>query len=314
MAVASAALTKFRPIGPGSRVALVAPASPFPRADFEAGLAELARLELVPVYDDRVFEREPIVAGPAALRGAALRDYFSRKDIDAILAVRGGYGSAETLPFLEAAAIRTSRKALIGYSDVTALHTFLTCHAQLASVHGPMIDGRLARGEVAYDRSSFLASVSSHAMGELAPAGLQVLRPGEARGPLFGGTLTQLPSSLGTPYAFDPPAGHILLIDEVGERPYRIRRMLTQLSQAGIVARAAAVVVGQLPRCDEPPGGPTGVSVFADHLHEFSGPVVAGFPTGHSTAPLISLPLGVSVRVIGRGSPMLVADDPAAAT
>ena len=88
---------------------------------------------------------------------------------------------------------------------------------------------------------------------------------------------------------------------------------MTQLSQSGILARAAAVVVGQLPRCDEPDGGPTGLSVFADHFHDFGGPVLAGFPTGHSTTPLISVPLGVAVRVIGRGAPMLVVDDAAAA-
>ena len=114
MAVASPALSglaRFRPIGPGSRVALVAPASPFLRADFDAGLAELGRLDLVPIYDDRVFARDPIVAGSATLRADALREYFARPDIDAILAVRGGYGSAETLPFLNASAIRGSLRA-----------------------------------------------------------------------------------------------------------------------------------------------------------------------------------------------------------
>ena len=293
-------------------MALVAPASPFARDEFEAGLQELERLGLVPVYDERVFERESIVAGSAELRAQMMREYFARPDIDAILAVRGGYGSAETLPLLDMAAIRTARTAFIGYSDVTAIHTFLTCHAGLMSVHGPMVEGRIGVGERGYDRRSFLGSLTAVPLGALTPPGIDVLRPGEASGPLFGGTLAQLTASLGTPFQFSPPAGNVLLLDEVGERPYRIRRMLTQLSQSGILAGSVAVVIGQLPRCDEPGGNPTGLSVFVEFFRHFPGPVIAGFPTGHTTTPLVSVPLGVDVRVLAGRAPGLVFDEAAA--
>jgi len=309
----SSGLARVRLVGPGSRVALVAPASPFSRAEFEAGLAELTQLDWEPVYDERVFERERIVAGPAAVRAAVLRDYLGRPDIHAVLAVRGGYGSAETLPFLDPAAIRAHRTALIGYSDVTSLHEFLTCHCGLVSIHGPMIEGRLATGESAYDRASLLAAVSSQPLGHLSPAGLEIVKSGEASGPLFGGTLTQLTASFGTPFHFNPPAGHVLLIDEVGERPYRIRRMLNQMTQAGVLGRASAIVIGQLPRCDEPGGEVTGRGVVVEHLRDFSGPVVFGFPTGHSTSPLITLPLGVRTHVVARGVPAIDVDEAAAA-
>ena len=139
-------LTRFRPVGPGSGIALVAPASPFLRADFDAGCRELERLGLRPLYDDRVFEREDIVAGSADSRARQIADAVNNPDVDALLAVRGGYGSVETLPALDAAAWRQRRTACIGYSDITSLHTFLTCHAGLTSVHGPMIEGRLAAG------------------------------------------------------------------------------------------------------------------------------------------------------------------------
>ena len=312
--VTAGGLARIRPLRAGSRIGLVAPASPFGRADFEAGLAELKRLGWLPVYDERVFEREAIVAGSAAVRAAALRDYLEREDVDAVLAVRGGYGSAETLPLLDPAAIRRRRTAFIGYSDVTSLHTFFTCHAGLVSVHGPMIEGRLAKGEAAYDRPSLVASLSADPVGRLAPDSLEIVNPGEASGALFGGTLTQLTASFGTPFKFDPPEGHILLLDEVGERPYRIRRMLNQMTQAGVFARAAAIVFGQLPQCDEPGGAVTAGGVIADYLQGFKGPVVFGFPTGHSTSPLISLPLGVRARVVARtGMPALVVDEAAAA-
>lgn len=313
MTVARPAMARFRPVGPGARIGLVAPASPFSRVEFDDGVRELERLGFVPIYDDRVFEREPIVAGPAENRAALFREYVRRADIDAILAVRGGYGSAEILPLLDLDAIKRSRICFIGYSDTTSIHTVLNCQAGLASVHGPMIAGRLGDGEGSYDPASFVAALSANPLGELAPEGLEILRPGETVGPLFGGTLSQLCASLGTPFAFDPPTGHVLLIDEVGERPYRIRRMLTQLAQSGLLARAAGIVIGQLPRCEEPGGEITGVSVLADLLRDFGGPVIAGFPTGHATTPLMTVPLGVPARVVGRERAALVFETAAAA-
>ena len=103
-------------------------------------------------------------------------------------------------------------------------------------------------------------------------AGLETIRPGEASGLLLGGTLTQLLASLGTPFAFAPPPGYVLFLDEVGERPYRLDRMVTQLRQAGLLARAAAVVIGELPRCDEPSGELTARAVMADCSRTFPGP------------------------------------------
>jgi muramoyltetrapeptide carboxypeptidase len=118
---------------------------------------------------------------------------------------------------------------------------------------------------------------------------------------------------MGTPYQFDPPAGCVLLVDEVGERPYRLRRLLTQLQQAGVFARARAVVIGQLPRCDEPGGGVTGRDVMTEAFRDFPGPVLSGFPTGHTTSALLTVPLGIDVRVVGRGTPGLVFEVAAAA-
>ena len=128
---------------------------------------------------------------------------------------------------------------------------------------------------------------------------------------LLGGTLTQLLASLGTPYAFDPPTGHVLFLDEVGERPYRLDRMVTQLKQTGLLARAAAVVIGELPRCDEPSGDPTARAVMADLFAGFPGPVLIGFPSGHTSGPAMTLPFGVAARVIGGATPRLVIEESA---
>ncbi len=305
-----AGLRKVRPVGPGSRVQLVAPASPFDRADFDAGLAELRRLDLEPVFDARVFERQDYVAGSAASRVAQLVEAWRRPDIDLLLAVRGGYGCIQMLPLLSSAALTGDAPAgVCGYSDITSLHVWLGCHAGVASIHGPMVDRRLAVGPAAYDAVTFLRSVSSTPLGELTPEGLEPLVRGEAAGPLFGGTLTQLLASLGTPFAFDPPQGYVLFLDEVGERPYRLDRMLVQAQQAGLLARASAVIVGQLPRCDEPDGTITARRVVAETLKEFPGPVLFGFPSGHTTTPLVTLPFGVHTRVVAGARPAVVVEE-----
>lgn len=296
-----AGLLKCRPVERGSAVALVAPASPFERTEFLAGVAELERLGFEPVYDESIFERQDFVAGSAAHRAQALQSAWRRADVHAIVAVRGGYGSVETLPLLDAEQIARARTAFIGYSDLTSLHAYLNTRVRLVSIHGPMIEGRLAQGPSAYDAASLLASLGREPMGELRCDEVEVVRPGEARGVIVGGTLTQLLASLGTPFEFEPPDGHVLFLDEVGERPYRLRRMLTQWRLSGRLARAAAIIVGQLPRCDEPGGGPTGASVVRDVLSDFPGPVLMGFPSGHTTTPFVTLPFGVDTLVSAHG-------------
>jgi muramoyltetrapeptide carboxypeptidase len=158
-----------------------------------------------------------------------------------------------------------------------------------------------SNGESAYDRESLLRAVTNVGpIGELTADGLEILRPGEATGPMFGGTLTQLVASLGTPHAFAPPPGYVLLLDDVGERPYRIDRMLTQLTASGLLGRAVAVVCGEFPGCDEPTGQATVRAVIDKAFEAFPGPVLFGFPTGHTTGPALTVPLGVETRVIGR--------------
>jgi muramoyltetrapeptide carboxypeptidase len=104
--------------------------------------------------------------------------------------------------------------------------------------------------------------------------------------------------------------GSVLFLDEVGERPYRLDRMVTQLRQTGILARASAIVVGQLPDCDEP-NGPTARSIMADVLADCPGPVLYGFPSGHATTPAMTLPLGVRCRVLGGSRPRLIVEESA---
>jgi muramoyltetrapeptide carboxypeptidase len=296
----------------GDRVALVSPASPFSREEFDRGVAELRALGFDPVYDQSVFARQGYLSGPAELRARAFRAAWADPSIAAVIGARGGYGSAQVLPLLDRAELRQSWKAFVGYSDLTALLTYLTTGCGIVAFHGPMVERRLSRGEEGYDRATFERALCEAApRGELTPASLECVRPGEAAGPLLGGTLTQIVASLGTRFAFDPDGPYVLLLDEVGERPYRLDRMVTQLRQAGLLAQAVAIVIGELPGCDEPSGEPTGRGVMADVLRDFPGPVVIGFPSGHTTGPSMTLPLGVSCRVIAAPRSRVIIEEPA---
>jgi muramoyltetrapeptide carboxypeptidase len=305
-------MRKPRALRQGDRIAIVAPASPFRREDFDAGVTELRHLGFEPVYDDRVFERRSYLSGPARLRASSWRDAWLDPAISALIAARGGYGSVHLLPFLDDDAIRHTAKMFIGYSDNTSLLIWLTLHCGIVSFHGPMIEGRFARGAEGYDRDTFARVLCrAEPAGEITHPAMEILRPGEARGMLVGGTLTQLVSSLGTPYAFSPPPGHVLFIDEVSERPYRIDRMLTQLRFSGILARASGIVFNELPRCVEPSGDLAIRTVIADCLAEFPGPVLFGLPSGHTPGATLTIPFGVQARVAASGVPALVIEEAA---
>jgi muramoyltetrapeptide carboxypeptidase len=272
----------------------------------ERGIAELRRLGFDAAYSPVVAARGLFSAGSPAERARDFQTAWTDPSVSALVALRGGYGSAQLLPLLDAGAIAASPKLFVGYSDTTAILTWLTCHAGVTALHGPMVDRRLSRGPAGYDEASFVRLLQGDVPLDLpCPDGV-VLHEGEAAGPLFGGTLTQLTASLGTPWAFVPPDGSVLFLEDVNERPYRIHRMLTQLVQAGLVSRARAIVLGQMPGCDEPGhGGPTALDAARDALEGFGGPVFAGFPSGHTTGACVSLPFGTTVRVHAQGPPSL---------
>jgi muramoyltetrapeptide carboxypeptidase len=289
-------------------MAIVAPASAFARDEFDRGVQEIERLGFVPVFDDSVFARASgYLAGTAESRAASFMKHWTDPEVAALVAVRGGFGSVHLLPLLDRARIAERPKLFIGYSDNTSLLSWLTCHCDMTVLHGPMLEGRLARGM--YDRRSFVELMTGGRGLSLTPEGVTILRDGEASGPLFGGTITQLAASLGTPFAFDPPEGCVLFLEEVNERPYRIDRLLTQLLLSGVLGRARALVFGEMRGCEEPGGAASVTEVISRITNVCDGPVIFGFPSGHTTGPTWTLPFGVAVRVSTRPQPTIVVED-----
>ena len=296
----------------GDRIAVVAPASPFARDEFDRGVQELRRLGFEPTFDEQVFSKEAgYLAGPPEVRASDFMRHWDDPEVAALVAVRGGYGSVQVLPLLDRERMRAAPKLFIGYSDNTSLLSWLTCVCGITALHGPMLEGRFAAGAERYDERSFL-TLSQNGLGcELSPPEVNAVRQGEASGLLFGGTITTLVASLGTPYAFDPPEGCILFLEDVNERPYRIDRMLTQLRLSGILGRARALVFGEMRGCDEPDGTVTASQVIERMTRDFDGPVMRGFPSGHTTGPCWTLPLGVRVRAMTIPHPRLVIEEAA---
>ena len=305
-------MLKPKALSPGDRLAIVAPASGFDRSEFELGLTELRALGFDPVYDESIFDRRVYVAGEAAERAEAFRKAWLDPDIAGLVGVRGGYGSVHLLPWLTPTELQRRPKVFLGYSDLTSLLVHLTTGCGVVGFHGPTVVGRLSKGEGAYDRESLKrVTMVAEPFGELSPDSLEILNPGEATGTLLGGTLTQLVASLGTPYAFAPQKPFLLFIDEIGERPYRLDRMLTQLRLSGLLSAASGVIWGELPSCDEPAGKPTARATVADLLSDFRGPVVFGFPSGHTRGSAITLPFGVRTRLSTESRPRLVVEEAA---
>jgi muramoyltetrapeptide carboxypeptidase len=308
----SDALRKPRALGPGARLAVIAPASSFAVKELDAGVAELVRLGFVPEYEPSVFDRAVYTAGTPEARAGALRRAWADPGIAGIVAARGGYGSVQLLPLLNPSDFAGPAKVFIGYSDNTSLMSWLTLTCGIVTFHGPMIDRRLSRGEAGYDRDTFVRCVTgTEPIGLITHPHVEVIQYGDAVGMLVGGTMTNLAASLGTPYAFAPPEGCVLFLDEIGERPYRVDRLFTQLHQSGIIGRASALVFNELPACDEPAGSPRIREVVGNMVADFRGPVLFGLPSGHTASPTLTIPFGLTARVDTGTAPGLIIEEAA---
>ena len=267
-------------------MAIVAPAGPFDRPAFEAGLLVLAE-RYAPSYDEGCFARTRYVAGDDARRldelGAALGD----ETVRAVFAARGGYGSLRLLAKLRIGA--ASPKPLIGFSDITALHAALQA-AGWASIHGPVVTQLGTQPRAVAERLFHLLESSTAPAPAL--AGLPFVG-GVAEGPLLGGNLSVLSRLLGTPYLPELD-GAVLLLEDVGERPYRLDRMWTHLALAGVFDRVRGIALGEFIDCEEPDGDYRSQDVLAGLAGEVGLPCLGGLPIGHGE---VNLPVSLGGRV-----------------
>ena len=265
----------------GDTVAVVAPSSPFDVASFDRGVAWLRERYRVKV-SDHVMARQGYLAGDDARRAAELSDAMTDPEVKAIVAARGGYGAMRILDALPWAAFAASPRWMVGFSDVTALHACAWAHG-VASVHGSNATG-LGHADVHADVGpAWLRAIEGPHDG-VAWAGLEVLHRAhaEAEGRLVGGNLS-LVVAMAAGGRLVLPAGCVLALEDVTERPYRIDRMLTALRLGGHLQRASAIVFGSFDQCDPGPDGVTVRDVLVDATRDLGIPVVAAAPFGHAS-------------------------------
>jgi muramoyltetrapeptide carboxypeptidase len=272
-----------------------APSGPVDPAELERGLAWLESLGQDIVVGKNVRARAGYLAGSDAERLADLESLVRDPQVDAILCARGGYGVSRYLARLDPDELRRARKLVVGYSDATHLLSYLQARAGLASLHGPMLE----RSDVTPEaRARELALMRGEPYGLESLAG-RALHGGVAEGPLVGGNLKMLHSSVGTPWepALD---GAILFFEEVSEAPYSIDRALVHLREAGWLERVRGVAVGQLVNCESTryPGASAPEAVREILLAAVRGPLVVDLPFGH-VADNRALAVGVRARLDG---------------
>lgn len=271
---------------PGDAVAVVAPSGPFDRPSFEAGLA-LIQARYRPVFTQGLFAQSRYLAGDDARRSAELNHALDQAEIRAVFTARGGYGLTRLLSSLKLGAPR----AVVGFSDVTALHGALQARG-IRSLHAPVLTQLGKQPGACVDRLfGLLESAAPPAPLE----GARCFVSGSAEGPLIGGNLSVLTRLLGTPF-MPPTRGAVLLLEDVGERPYRLDRMWTHLRLAGALEGVVGIALGDFTGCDEKDADYQSADVLLSLAREAGVPCAAGFAIGHGALNL-PVPLGARVRL-----------------
>lgn len=280
------------------RLAVVAPASNAVPEKVHRGVERLRALGHTVTLMPHALGREwPYFAATAEQRLADLHAAFADDAIDALICIRGGYGSNYLLEHLDLDLIRSHPKPLIGYSDHTAIQTWMLDQANLIALHGPMVAADFSR-EDGVDLPSFAAALRGEPYVVGGPRGLRPLQQGCARGILYGGCLSLLVASLGTRFAAQTE-GTLLFLEDLGEKPYQIDRMLRQMQMAGKFEGVRGIIFGEMLDCMSA-GAPEELTeqVIAAVMGWFTGPIAIGLRSGHVSRSNVTLAFGVEAELM----------------
>jgi muramoyltetrapeptide carboxypeptidase len=295
--------TKPPALQPGDTVGIVAPASNIARESLAAGCEGLRRMGYKPFYFDSIFEQELYFAGSVERRARELEEMFVREDVRALVCARGGYGSNYLLGALDLQKIASHPKIFVGYSDNTTLLTHFADSAGLVAFHGPMITKDFTRKD-GVDMTSWeaaLTELSPWAPDLGADSGVKPLIPGSGEGILYGGCLSMLVASLGTPYEIRTK-DTILFLEDIAAKPFQIDRMLMQLKLAGKLADVRGIIFGEMLDCiQQKDQDYTLEEVVLRVVGDLGVPVAYGLRSGHVSRGNITLPIGVRAALNATG-------------
>jgi muramoyltetrapeptide carboxypeptidase len=289
---------KPRALRQGAALAIISPAST-PKADLvHRGIAHLQSMGYKTMLGEHALDSGPLYyAGTIEDRLSDLHNAFADPTIAGIICTRGGWGSAELLPYLDAPLIRANPKIFVGYSDHTSLHSWLHNEANLVTFYGPMAAADFSRDDGA-DLASWQHSLSDDSAWSLGAAeGIRILRPGVAHGRLDGGCISIYVEALGTPYAPRIDADTILFLEDIGTKAYQWDRMLLHLRYSGLLDKVTGIVFGDMRQCVTPEEKEYLDRAILHALRNFDGPIAIGLRSGHVGASNVTLPLGISATL-----------------
>ncbi len=290
-------------VSKGARVGIFAPSSPAEDSRIQRGLAEIRSLGYVP--DDN-FSRDSQGYFASSTEGR-LRDFkaqLSDPEIEALIALRGGYGSNYMLETVWSQR-SLQAKCIVGYSDVTSLQILLWQKFRTVTLYGPMVAAGLDAGAGVpngYDKASLESAIEGSASIWKVQLDGQAISSGIAEGAVLGGCMTLVETTLGTPWELDT-SDCILLLEDRGMKPWQIDRALMHLSQAGKFKNVKGIVLGEFPECDPPvKGSPTAKDVCERILKPLGVPILYGAAVGHTPRPMLTIPLGTRARLVAEGA------------
>jgi len=298
---------------PGSTIAVVAPASPAKEERIQRGCETLERLDYRVKRFGAKSKGEGYFSAPLAERRKHLQDALTRPEIRAVLCTRGGYGCAEILEGWNPARLKQPR-IFCAFSDLTSVHIFLWQKLRWVTFYGPLVAGGFDAGPNAtggFDPDTFMWAMTATNSGYTVPLEGETFTRGKAEGILLGGCITLIETSIGTPWELDT-RGSILLLEDRGMKPYQLDRMLLHLRQAGKLEGVRGIVLGEFPESEPPEGSSVTVTdVCRRILGPLRIPVVYGAPVGHTTRPMLTMPLGVRAKLHAAGEGRIEILEPA---
>jgi muramoyltetrapeptide carboxypeptidase len=299
---------KPRALRRGDAVAIVAPASNIQRDLLEYGCEALRAFGYNPVFEESIVERDLYFAGPVERRARELQEMFAREDVKAIVCARGGYGTNYLLDALDVKVVAAHPKIFVGYSDVTTLLTHFLDAGGLVTFHGPMVTKDFANPD-GVDLDSWeaaLGGANEWVVETGAGSGVNGLRDGVGEGILYGGCLSMLVASLGTPYEIRTE-GTILFLEDVAAKPFQVDRMLMQMKLAGKFTDVRGIVFGEMIDCVQAANQDYTLEEVAMRVvGDLGVPVAYGLRSGHVTRGNVTLPLGVRSSLEVQGTKVVL--------
>jgi len=275
--------------GKTTRAGICAPASHFKREMFNSTLEFLKKNKIAPFHNKAIYKKSLFTAGTPQERVKDLVNIIRHRELDVIFFARGGYGSVQMLPLLDKVNIKKELKSktLMGFSDLTALFSYLYFKYNKTSFYGPNMVSHHFK-----NKKLLQAVINKRALKTKIKV-LNQSKTSSIKAPIFGGCLSVLASLAGTPY-LKKLDGHILYIEDTNEAPYKIDRMLTQLYQAGIINKIKAIAVGNMEKCETPPL--TWKDPVLNFAKQLNIPVVYDIKAGHGGFEY-AVPLGCAAEI-----------------